>query len=809
MNRYICIHGHFYQPPRENPWLEEIEIQDSAYPYSDWNDRITEECYSPNRASRIVDAEGTIIDMSNNYSKINFNFGPTLLSWMEKHRPDDYKAVIEADKRSMSYFSGHGSALAQVYNHMIMPLANPKDKETQVIWGIRDFVHRFGRAPEGMWLPETAVDIKTLEALANKGIKFTILAQRQAGRVRSVEAAGEWRKVKDGKVDPKIPYICNLPSGKSIVLFFYDGPIAHEVSFGNLLTNGEYLAQRLYAAFSQARDHAQIVHIATDGETFGHHRRFGDMALAYCLHLIQSQGRAKLTNYSEFLEMHPPAYEAEIIENSSWSCVHGIERWRNDCGCNSGMNGDWRQKWRKPLREALDRLRDRLIQIYEKEGAKYLRDPWEARNDYVDVILDRGNENIDRFLAKHARKALTSDEKIKALEILEIQRNAMLMYTSCGWFFDDISGPEAVQVMEYAARAIQLAAASTNEPLENEFLGSLEAAPSNIDRYENGRKVFEMFVEPSRIDLPRVAGHYAVSSLFEPLEGQPGIYCYSSKRDVYEQVKAGRLKLAAGIVRIQSEITLEAQRFIFGAIYLGDHNINAGVREFTDEASFSAMRDEIMAEFQKGNVPEIIRLMDSHFAGNTYSIWHLFRNEQRKILNKLLLPTYENIEASYRRIYEDNLMIMNFLRHLNIPLAPSLQETAEHVINYDFMRAYNEQWDLERTEKLVQESLMWNVTIHPDTIRFIENTWITRLFEQLKEDPHDVGLLEKIRNILNVFSPLSPHLNPWKAQNICFSVSRELYEEKRASAGDGNEASGRWIDLYNEIGRHLKVRVSG
>jgi len=234
MDRYLCIHCHFYQPPRENPWLESIELQESAYPYHDWNERITAECYEPNAASRILTTDNRIIRIVNNYSRISFNVGPTLLSWMANRAPETYQAILDADRESQQRFSGHGSAIAQVYNHMIMPLANRRDKQTQVFWGIRDFESRFNRAPEGMWLAETAVDIETLEVLAANGIQFTILAPSQARHERRVTTT-KFKNVEGGKIDPTRPYVCNLPSGRSINLFFYDGPISRAVAFEGLL----------------------------------------------------------------------------------------------------------------------------------------------------------------------------------------------------------------------------------------------------------------------------------------------------------------------------------------------------------------------------------------------------------------------------------------------------------------------------------------------------------------------------------------------------------------------------------------------
>ncbi|HET8798141.1 MAG TPA: DUF3536 domain-containing protein, partial [Thermoanaerobaculia bacterium] len=450
-SRFMTIHGHFYQPPRENPWLEAVETQDSAFPWHDWNARVTAECYEPNATARILDEHDRIRHIVNNYASISFNFGPTLLSWMETAAPETYAAVLDADRMSRERFGGHGAAIAQAYNHMILPLAKERDKRTQVLWGLRDFERRFGRKAEGMWLPETAVDLASLEALVAEGILFTILEPHQAARWRRI-GEGDWREA-NGHLDPTQPYLCHLPSGRSIAIFFYDGPISRAVAFEQLLARGETFAHRLAGAFSDHRRHPQIVNIATDGETYGHHHRFGEMALAYALQIIEQQGLAKLTVYGEHLATHPPQHEVEIVERTSWSCSHGIERWRGDCGCHAGGGAGWNQQWRGPLRSALDWLRDEAATIFEREGAAVLRDPWLARDAYIDVILDRGEPSVAQFLSRHAQHGA---HVTRVLQLLEMQRNAMLMYTSCGWFFSDVSGIETVQVLAYAARVIQL-----------------------------------------------------------------------------------------------------------------------------------------------------------------------------------------------------------------------------------------------------------------------------------------------------------------------------------------------------------------
>src|SRR5438477_1183928 len=494
--RYLCIHAHFYQPPRENPWLEVIELQDSAAPYHDWNQRIAAECYAPNAAARILDGEGCIRLITNNYARISFNFGPTLLSWLQAQQPETYAAIVAADRQSRERFSGHGSALAQAYNHMILPLADPRDRRTQILWGIRDFEHRFGRKPEGMWLPETAVDLEVLDILAAFGILFTILSPYQAKRTRKVRGRA-WRDASGGRVDPSMPYQVRLRSGRRIAVFFYDGPISRAIAFERLLERGENFAERLVSAFSDSRPWPQIVHIATDGETYGHHHKRGEMALAYALHHIETNNIAKLTNYGQYLERHPPTHEAEIWERTAWSCVHGVERWNSHCGCNSGRYPNWNQYWRTPLRHAFDWLRDTAAGRFEQKGGEIFKDPWQARNEYINVILNRWPDNTEKFFQKQTTHELSPDERITALKLMEMQRHAMLMYTSCGWFFDELSGIETTQVIQYAARMVQLANDLFQRDFEPEFLNRLANARSNIPEHCDGRCVYQKFVKPA------------------------------------------------------------------------------------------------------------------------------------------------------------------------------------------------------------------------------------------------------------------------------------------------------------------------
>jgi alpha-amylase/alpha-mannosidase (GH57 family) len=812
LERYVCIHGHFYQPPRENPWLEAIEIQDSAYPYHDWNERITAECYAPNTASHILDQDGRIIDIVNNYSKISFDFGPTLLSWMEKHKPEVYQAILEADKLSIERFSGHGSALAQAYNHMIMPLANRRDKYTQIVWGIKDFQKRFGRFPEGMWLPETAVDYETLEVVAELGIKFTILAPRQAKSVKKLHDTNVICDVTGEKVDPTFPYLCILPSGRTITIFFYDGPISKDIAFGDLLKSGVTFANRLISAFTDCRDCPQIVHIATDGETYGHHQRYGDMALAYCLYYIEKRNIARITNYGEYLEKHPPTHEVEIFENSSWSCVHGIERWKDNCGCNSGMsisgmNPEWTQAWRRPLREAMDFIRDTLIPIYEQELSQCLMDPWKARDDYIDVILDRSEENIELFFQRHAVKNLSRKEKGRALKLLETQRNAMLMYTSCGWFFDEISGIETTQVMQYASEAILYLEELKGISLESEYLKLLEKSSSNV--FENGAHVYEMYVKPARIDLLRVGAHYAVSSLFEEYPEKTRIYCYTIESEKYHRLEAGKLKLAIGKTHISSVMTWDEALISFSVLHLGDHNVNGGVRNFISDEAFVTMHDEIKEVFDKTDVPEVIRLMDKHFGTNNYSLWHLFRDEQRKILDQILISTLHEVEVFFSQIYENTYPIKNFLQCLNIPVPKPLLVTAEYTVNYDLKRIFeNNEVNVEKLENLINEVKKWPLGIDKTAIGFVASSWINSIMTKLNQQPEDIELINKIVDVIKLLRQLPLELDIWKAQNIYFTIGKNLFSIMKERSAKGDDFTRRWVEAFRKLGYYLQVKVS-
>ncbi len=807
MKRYICIHGHFYQPPRENPWLEAIELQDSAYPYHDWNERITAECYAANSVSRALDGENRIIELVNNYSKISFNFGPTLLYWLEAKAPSVYAAILEADRESQKNFSGHGSALAQVYNHMILPLANARDRYSQILWGIRDFERRFKRAPAGMWLPETAIDLQSLEILAELGIRFTILAPHQAGRIRRLGGRA-WRDVSGGRIDPTQAYEQRLPSGRRIALFFYDGPISRAVAFEGLLSRGEDFANRLLGAFTDDRDWPQLVHIATDGESYGHHHRFGDMALAYALNYIESNQLAQLTNYGEYLERHPPTHQVEIIEKTSWSCFHGIDRWWSNCGCNSGGHPGWNQAWRTPLRDALDGLRDTLALPFEDRGRELLKDPWAARNDYLSVINDRSTENAERFFDRHALRPLTDADKTTVLKLLELQRHAMLMYTSCGWFFDELSGIETVQVIQFAACAVQLAQELFGDSLESQFVERLALAKSNLPEHGDGRRVYERFVRPAMVDWERVGAHYAISSLFESYPEQMKIYCFMAEREDYQVLEAGMAKMAVGRVKLISEITRESSALGFGVIHMGDHNVNGGVQKYLSAESYQALIHEAAEPLTRADFAEVIRLMDRRFGESHYSVRSLFRDEQRKTLDLILSATLEEAETLYRQIYEHRAPMMRFLTALHIPLPKAFQSAAEIVLNGYLRRALEqEEIDTERINGLLETAKVEGISLDNATLEFAFRKNIERMAERFAAEPTEahLRLLDTAAGLLRSL-PFTVDL--WKVQNVYYGMLKNVYPKMRENKERGDESAQALIRGFEALGQKLAVKVT-
>jgi alpha-amylase/alpha-mannosidase (GH57 family) len=795
MQKYICIHGHFYQPPRENAWLETVELQDSAYPFHDWNERITAECYGPNTASRILDKEGVIKKIINNYSRISFNFGATLLSWLEDNSPDTYKAILEADKLSLERFSGHGSAIAQVYNHIIMPLANRRDKDIQVKWGLRDFESRFNRKAEGMWLAETAVDTETLEVLAENNVRYTILAPRQAHSVRKI-GEKDWHPVGHDTVDSRVPYVCQLPSGKSINIFFYDGHLSQSVAFNGLLNNGHEFANHLLSAFDDSRE-IELVNIATDGESYGHHHKHGDMALAFCLDRIESDKLANLTNYGEFLDKVAPDMEARIQEESSWSCVHGVGRWKEDCGCHTGGNPGWNQKWRKPLRDTLNWLRDALIQVYEKEASAIMNDPWKAREEYIELILNR-RESLSEFENKFQIKEAN---RTKALRLLEMQRHSLLMFTSCGWFFDEISGIETTQILQYACRAMQLAEQEGNVLLESDFIKNITKAKSNVPKYKTAADIYQAIIVPTRLTLERVGMHFAVASIFEEEPESLPVFNYSAFNEFFEKREAGVQRLAIGSTKVRSKVTHSEKQFKFAVLYLGQQNIIGNIALDMTEAVFDEMYQKLIEAFEVSNLGEMIGIMQRYFGPTKYNLWHLFKDEKRKVLSMIMENSLSQVESSFRRIYNRDYQLINSLKIDSIPIPSAYRTTLQYVVNADLRNALNNsRIDLEELERISDELLKWDLTI--DDSLSLENHASAAIFYALKRLKKYYNEIDRLRRLNQFFIYLdSMKLKPvlYQSQNLFF----DMYHNESLT----EKVSEEWLKEFHELGKRLGIRI--
>lgn len=813
--KFLTIHGHFYQPPRENPWLEAIELQDSALPFHDWNERICKECYNPNSVSRIVDNKNQILDIVNNYQYMSFNFGPTLLSWMEEFAPLTYERIIKADIDSISEHSGHGNALAQVYNHMIMPLANAHDKETQVKWGIRDFEYRFGRKPEGIWLAETAVDDATLKVLVDNGIKFTILSPYQALKIRKT-GDKEWQDVSWGNIDParSYKYTLKCDSKKSIDLFFYDGAISRSVAFDELLKDGNRFIKRLKEGVSETRNYPQLVNIATDGESYGHHTKFGDMALSYVLKIKAEDEGFKITNYAEYLDKYESDYEVDIKQASSWSCFHGVGRWKEDCGCSTGGHPGWNQKWREPLRNALDYLRDELAKVFEAEGPKYFNDnPWTIRNKYIDVILDRNYITIRKFQKENFKPDLTEEQKVKGMELLEIQRQAMLMYTSCGWFFSEISGIETVQIMKYAARAMQLVARFTNEDFETHFKDILSQAKSNIAEFGTGKDIYEHFVKPSVVTAKQIACLWAISSIYQDFEDEEDVYCYTVKRLSYQKVQKGSSNFLVGHIEISSKVTLQKADLMFALMQYAGGDFHCAIKEFSNDAEFNELQATLIKTFALNPITEIIRTLDEKFGKEYFTLKDIFIEERKKILQILLKDQLEKFGNTYKEMYDQGKGSIYHMQNLGLEIPKEFKISAEYALSHRYndllagSDGFVETPIIQQIKDINFEAKRMNIAIDktPSNKNFAKRI-ITNLNRLTKS--FEIQQADTIIELFEIVEKLDLQIDISEAQNVYYNkIYHRIGDILENNEKEPRDKDIKFIKLLLNIGEKLNINV--
>jgi alpha-amylase/alpha-mannosidase (GH57 family) len=837
---YVTVHGHFYQPPRENPYLNAIERQPSASPFHDWNERIHQECYRPNAFARIFNDQGEVVEIVNNYEYLSFNIGPTLMSWMEQHDVETYQRIIEADRLSCQRLNGHGNAIAQVYNHIILPLANERDKATQIRWGKADFQKRFGRDPEGLWLAETAVDYPTLEALIAEDIRFIVLAPSQAQRCRPIPTAdshSHWIEVGGSQIDPVRPYRCYLPDRSAFIdIFFYDGPISRDMGFNDVLLSSSHFAGRIGMAVRGDQHPSHLISVATDGETFGHHKKGGEKALAYALVNEFPHRGWTVTNYAHYLSLCPPQWEVELKPVTAWSCAHGVDRWQDDCGCGGG--GGWHQKWRRPLRDSLDWLRDQLVKVYEDMGSKFFRDPWKARDHYIQVILDRTPSQIHQFLTSHQSHKLNPTEKVDALRLLEMQRHALLMYTSCGWFFEEISRPEGTQILRYAARALELAGDVAGVQLEKGFIKRLAAAPSNVSQFHTGAEVYRQLVIPSQISVNQVAAHYAITALFTPYAREQQVYCYAIHRQDYQIQRLGNLTLAVGHIQITSEITRESHNLMFAVLHMGGWDFHCCIQPFTGRRAYSQVKETLFEAIQQASAAQTILALTRAFGDQSYSLQNLFAEERHRIMHLLSQETLTRLDQLYTQVYRDNYgVLMAFHRDL-LEVPQELQVAAEVAIaqraiatlqslereTSDFplanpQRCHN---DLTELTAIAHEAQQLHCQLKPIQIqstlerlilRFLWNLLNQEHFETLESD------VQWVKQLVLLGDRFQFHLNLDPAQEVYYrylhqQVLPQVLPQIGAgrSAGLAGRSKSQWsssqLKHFLELGKTLKIAIN-
>lgn len=855
---YVTVHGHFYQPPRENPYLDTIERQPSATPFHDWNERIHHECYRPNAFARVLNDRGEVVGIVNNYEYLSFNIGATLMSWLERYDVEVYQRILEADRKSCDRLNGHGNAIAQVYNHIIMPLANERDKHTQIRWGKEDFRSRFGRDPEGMWLAETAVDYPTLEALVAEGIKFTILAPSQAERCRVLpsddQPVTQWLEVGGSQIDPTRPYRCFLSNGKYIDIFFYDGPISRDMGFNDVLNNAQHFAGRLGQAVRGDHRPSQLISVATDGETFGHHKGGTEKCLAYAFTQEFVHRGWTVTNFAHYLSINPPTWEVELKPVTAWSCAHGVDRWQDDCGCGGG--GFWHQKWRRPLRDSLDWLRDRLIKVYEESGRQFFRDPWAARDEYIQVIRDRSAANVDHFLTRHRKRKLTPAEQLDALRLLEMQRHALLMYTSCGWFFEEISRPEGVQILRYAARALELAGEVAGVQLEKNFLRRLTTAPSNVDFFKHGGEVYRHLVVSSQISFKQVAAYYAINSLFgmQDVRGKrqeaeahnfscflhhpSKVYCYAAQELDYQMQRLGALTLAVGQLRLASEITWESTHLVFAVVHLGGWDFHCCIQPFSGRRAYTQLKEKLFDALKQASVTQMILAMTQWFGGESFSLQDLFAEERHRIMGLLSHETLSRLDQLYAQVYRDNYGVLMAFHRDELPVPQELQVAAEIALSHRCLtsiRALEQEIidpqiglsHLVELEAIATEANHLRAKLNISEAKpTLEKLILRSLWQLLHDDNPDTlaGDIHRVERLIELGNQLHLGLSLDRCQELYFSCLHnriapqcQLAIQSQLMQQENNSAGSSKLDTYQNIpqlcqllqlGQKLAVDVS-
>jgi len=777
----LVVHGHFYQPPRENPWTGLIEREPSAGDFHDWNERIHAECYRPNAFARINDSYGRVERIVNNYARLSFNFGPTLLNWLGRNSPETYSRIVEADRESAVRNNGHGNAVAQGYHHAILPLCNERDRRTQVRWGITDFRLRFKREPESLWLPETACDEATLETLIEEGMKYVVLSPFQAESVRPVGGGDdEWRTVSGGFVDTTVPYkfVHRDGTGRSLAVFFYDGQIARGVAFEGLLASSHALVG---ACARAARPGAQIINVATDGESFGHHYRWGDRCIAYALEAEAERHGLRVTNYGEFLAAHEPESEVRIKaetggEGTAWSCPHGLGRWTRDCGCHGGAPEGWNQRWRTPLRSALDSLRDDLAPKFEEACGELLEDPWLARDRFVELLVD-GASAREEFFIRHAKHSLTRDEQARALTLLESQRASMAMYASCGWFFNDISGIETLQALRHAGRLVELSGDLGLDPPLATFLEILSDAKSNIADKGCGADIFLRAVEGARVTPQRVAAHVAICELVErdvqrDTHESAG---YEFQKLDFQKRRHGRVTLETGRLALEERATGRRSEFALAAMHFGEVDYYCTLRPFESAELLEAAASKLWSQFRTASLAVLLRVAQEQFGPTEFGLEALLPEGRGKISRRVFGDLVSRFLEEYERMYEESRRVVERLQEIGFQPPRELRLAAEMTMSRRLERELREQrrgaGDYRAAVEIAHEAAAFGFPFDRAPVTRVFEETVTDAARSVAERPTPENI-RSARSLIELGRELGLEANLEGAQEIIYEASQ-------------------------------------
>jgi alpha-amylase/alpha-mannosidase (GH57 family) len=755
--------------------LEAIVSQPSARPYHDWNKRVNRECYAPNTQARLVDEQGRIQDMVNNYEHLSFNFGPTLLIWLQKNDPWTYGRILAADRKSAQRLAGHGNALAQVYNHIIMPLANQRDRITQIRWGLADFAHRFGRPAGGMWLAETAVDVPTLRDLAAEGVKFTILSPTQAQAVRPLKGKNQttWRDVSGGGIDTTQPYRVMLDDQGStyIDVFFYNQELAQAVAFERILTTGDDFLNRIKTTYPPKGAGPYLANVATDGESYGHHFKFGDMALAWVFRQLTGGRDIKVVNYSWYLDQYPPSQQVRLKQPSAWSCAHGVERWRSDCGCNVTHTPGWNQAWRTPLRKGLDKLRDALADIFQEQAGALFKDPWQARDAYISVLLDPDPKTRNMFLAEQAGRELNPEERQSAWRLLESQRMALFMFTSCGWFFDDISNLEVRQVLNYAARAIELTAPYAGRDLEADLLSELAKAKSNLADQGDGAQVYRKRVLPGRMTPERVAANYALPLAAGGEEPRVLEHLVTPGESLFLTAEDHPYHLGELTIHLPSEE--QSQDMIYLARQPMDDGVLCLVSRKPAGLDIREMAGHLLGSIESCGdcVPEF-RAMTRQV--DRFGLDDLIPDARSAFLSGLARRIYAEIRRTMSSQQAAVAILVNLAQDLAEPTAEFMEDLLPFYLAWELERLTDYQreeqgMDWDQLRHLADMAEQKGLSVNQPAINRLAMDFLIDHLERLAGDP-SAQTLGELNNMLAMIRELHMQPDLWRCQNLYYRL---------------------------------------